>query len=98
MSDLEHLASIPDEAVVRVDVGDEEGDVTRAILRLARSPEARARLGRNALAYMRREHSGARCLEGYETAIAATAALPDPPRQAWPAHWTEGSPERPSSG
>jgi glycosyltransferase involved in cell wall biosynthesis len=89
MSDLEHLASIPDEAVVRVDVG---------ILRLARSPEARARLGRNALAYMRREHSGARCLEGYETAIAATAALPDPPRQAWPAHWTEGSPERPSSG
>jgi glycosyltransferase involved in cell wall biosynthesis len=98
MSDLEHLASVPDAAVVRVDVDDEEGDVTRALLRLARSPGARARLGQNALAFMRREHSDARGIVGYETAIAAAAALPDPPRLAWPAHWTQGSPKRPSSG
>ncbi len=97
MSDLEHLAFVPDAAVIRADVGDEEGDVTRAVGRLAGNPEARARLSRNALAYMRREHSGARCLEGYETAIAAAAALHDPPRQAWPAHWTEGLAQRPSS-
>ena len=50
MSDLENLAEIPDDAVVRADPADEEGDLPRAILRLADRPAPRARLGRAARA------------------------------------------------
>lgn len=78
ISDLEHLADVPDDALVRADVTDEEGAVTRAILRLLERPEERGRLGERALAFVRREHSSARCLEGYEAAIDRAIRLPDP--------------------
>jgi glycosyltransferase involved in cell wall biosynthesis len=87
ISDLEHLADIPDGAVVRADPTDEEGEVTRAILRLQGRTEARARLGRAARAFVQREHAGARCREGYEAAMARAAAKPDPSLRPWPAHW-----------
>jgi glycosyltransferase involved in cell wall biosynthesis len=87
VSDLEHQADIPDAAVVRADPTDEEGEVTRAILRLHDRPEARARLGRAAREFVRREHSPARCRDGYEAAVARAAAMPDPPSRPWPAHW-----------
>ena len=45
VSDLEHLADIPAEAVVRADVADEEGELTRAIHRLAGDANLRRRLG-----------------------------------------------------
>jgi DNA-binding transcriptional ArsR family regulator len=96
VSDLEHLADIPDAGVVRVDPTDEEGALTRAILRLHDKPEARARLGQAAREFVRREHSPARCLDGYEAAMARAAALPDPPPRPWPAHWPRpASPPRP---
>ncbi len=84
MADLENLSEVPQEAAVRVDIGDEEGEVTRAILRLSESPETRRRLGTAAEAFVRREHSPARCLESYELALRRAAALP-PPRRSWPA-------------
>ena len=87
ISDLEHLADIPHGAVVRADPTDEEGEVTRAILRLRDKPEARARLGRAAAEFVRREHSPARCRAAYEAAIARAVALPDPPPRPWPPHW-----------
>jgi glycosyltransferase involved in cell wall biosynthesis len=87
LSDLEHLADIPHDAVVRVDVGDEEGAVTRALLSLVARPEARARLGRRAREFTRVEHAPARCRADYEAAIARAAALPEPPRRSWPSHW-----------
>jgi glycosyltransferase involved in cell wall biosynthesis len=87
ISDLEHLADIPGEAVVRADVADEEGGVTRALLRLAGSPEARGRLGRAAAAFVAREHSAERSLADYEAAIALAQTRPDPPPRRWPAHW-----------
>ena len=87
ITDLEHLADIPDGAVVRADPTDEEGEVTRAILRLHDKPAVRARLGRAAAEFIRREHSPARCRDGYETAIARAAAHADPPPRPWPAHW-----------
>jgi glycosyltransferase involved in cell wall biosynthesis len=87
ISDLEHLGDIPDAAVVRADPTDEEGEVTRAILRLHDKPAARARLGRAAAEFVRRDHSPARCRDGYEAAIARAAARPDPPARPWPAHW-----------
>lgn len=87
ISDLEHLADVPDAAVVRADVTDEEGEVLRAIVRLAGEPSRCLRLGRAARTFAAREHSPARCLEGYEAAIAEAVRRPDPPRRAWPAHW-----------
>ena len=87
MSDLEHLADVPDDAVVRADPSDEEGDVVRAILRLAERPEARRRLGERASAFVRSEHSPARALEGYEAAFqTARRRQPSVPR-GLPAHW-----------
>jgi hypothetical protein len=87
VSDLEHQADIPDAAVVRADPADEEGEVTRAILRLHDRSEARARLGHAAREFVRREHSSAKCRDGYEAAIARAAAMPDAPPRPWPAHW-----------
>jgi glycosyltransferase involved in cell wall biosynthesis len=92
VSDLEHQADLPEAAVVRADPTDEEGEVTRAILRLHDRPEARARLGNAARDFVRREHSLARCRDGYEAAIARAAAMPDPPARLWPAHWPRPTP------
>lgn len=87
ISDLEHLADIPADAVVRADLADEEGEVTRAILHLAARPEARARLGRRAAEFVRRAHSPELCRDGYEAALERAARLPDPPHRNWPRHW-----------
>ena len=55
--------------MLRVDVTDEEGEVTRAILRLAGAPALRARLGRAAREHVSREHADARTAEAYAEAI-----------------------------
>lgn len=91
LSDLEHLGDVPDAAVVRADPTDEEGEVTRAILRLHDKPAARARLGRAAAEFIRREHSPARCRDGYEAALARAIARPAPPSRPWPSHWPRPS-------
>jgi glycosyltransferase involved in cell wall biosynthesis len=85
--DLENLAEIPAGAAVKVDVADEEGELTRALLRLASRPELRARLGAQAQEFVRREHAPRRCLDSYEEALRAAAHAPDPPPRPWPAHW-----------
>jgi glycosyltransferase involved in cell wall biosynthesis len=87
VSDLEHLADIGADAVVRVDLTDEEGAVTRALIALDARPDLRARLGERARAFARVEHAPGRCRAHYETAIAQASSRPDPPRRPWPAHW-----------
>ncbi len=88
VADLEHQAALPEEAALRVDVADEEGEVTRALLRLGERPELRAGMGRAAAAWAAREHSFARAAEAWASALARCAALPaPPPRPDWPAHW-----------
>jgi glycosyltransferase involved in cell wall biosynthesis len=87
VSDLEHLAEIPRDAVVRVDVTDEEGEVTRALLRLAEQEPLRARLGTAARSYVEREHNVGRTRETYTLAIEHALARPSPVPRAWPAHW-----------
>jgi glycosyltransferase involved in cell wall biosynthesis len=87
LSDLEHESDVPDEAVVRADVADEEGATTRAILRLAGDPGARLGIGAAAAAFVRREHAPARALEAYEVALERTRRMSDPPPRPWPAHW-----------
>jgi glycosyltransferase involved in cell wall biosynthesis len=87
ISDLEHLADIPDRAVVRADVRDEEGEVTRALLRLAERPEERRRLGEAAATFAALRHAPSRCADDYDAAFERAAALPDPQRRPWPSHW-----------
>ena len=87
MADLEHLADVPADAVLRVDLGDEEGDLTRAILRLAGAPALRARLGQAAREHVSRAHSDERAASAYVDAIERAARLPDPRPRSWPAHW-----------
>jgi glycosyltransferase involved in cell wall biosynthesis len=87
ISDLEHLADVPQGVVLRADVRDEEGEVTRGLVRLATRPALRAQLGAAAAAFIRREHAPALCRAAYEAALERAAALPDPPPRPWPAHW-----------
>ena len=87
VSDLEHLAGIPRDAVVRADVADEEGEVTRALLRLAEQPVLRERLGAAARAHVASAHSVERCRETYALAIERALARPLPRPRDWPAHW-----------
>lgn len=74
MSDLEHLADVPEDAVARADVTDEEGAVLRTILRLFPRPGARERLGERAAAFVAREHAAERAAAAYEDALAKTRA------------------------
>lgn len=87
VSDLEHLAGIPGDGVVRADVADEEGEVTRALLRLAEQPSLRERLGAAARAWVALEHSPKRCRETYVSAIERAIERPLPSSRLWPAHW-----------
>jgi glycosyltransferase involved in cell wall biosynthesis len=90
MTDLENMSDVPADAVLRADPTDEEGAVTRALLRLADSPALRASLGERAAAYVAREHSAARCAESYDAALELAARSPDPPvPSSWPASWRE---------
>ena len=88
MSDLENLSEVPADAVVRADATDEEGDLLRAILRLAADPSARARLGAGARAFVRTAHSLARCRQTYAAALERTVARRDPAPAGWPRHWS----------
>jgi glycosyltransferase involved in cell wall biosynthesis len=87
VSDLEHQAELPRDAVVRVDVRDEVGGLTGAILRLAGDPGARARLGAAASAHVRQAHAPSRVRDTWEATLEQTRRRPDPPARAWPAHW-----------
>jgi glycosyltransferase involved in cell wall biosynthesis len=87
ISDLEHLADVPADAVLRADVTDEEGELTRAILRLSDDFRSRIRLGQRARAFVKRAHAPLRCLEAYEAAIEEARRRPDPVPGRWPAHW-----------
>jgi glycosyltransferase involved in cell wall biosynthesis len=95
MADLEHLADVPAGAVVRADVTDEEGEVTRAILGLAASPARRERLGAAARAFVARAHAPSLTAAAYFDAIERAAARPDPSDHAWPEHWAASSARRP---
>jgi glycosyltransferase involved in cell wall biosynthesis len=86
MSDHEHLADVPADAVARADLLDEEGDVARAILRLAEKPDARRALGAAAADFVRREHSPQRMRAAYEDALERARTLEPPAHGPWPAH------------
>jgi glycosyltransferase involved in cell wall biosynthesis len=86
ISDLEHLADIPEDAVARAAPDDEEGDVLRAILRLADDRGRRERLGQRAAAFVADAHSPFRCRDGYRAAIDEALHRDPPVPRAWPPH------------
>ena len=88
ISDIENFAEIPEDAAIRADTSDEEGAVTRAILRLASSSARRERMGARAAAFVAEHHSAARALESYERAIDTAIAAPVPRPADLPAHWS----------
>jgi hypothetical protein len=87
MSDLAHQDDFPDDTVIRIDVTDEEGEVTRALRRMAGDPAGRRTLGARAAEYIRREHDPARIREAWEKVLERARERPDPPARPWPAHW-----------
>jgi glycosyltransferase involved in cell wall biosynthesis len=95
VSDLEHQADLPADAVVRVDPRDEVGGTARAILRLAEDPAERSRLGAAAAEHVRRAHAPSRVRDAWEDALERARQLPDPPPRPWPAHWPRA--ERPAT-
>jgi hypothetical protein len=87
VADLEHQEDLPEDAVLRVDLADETGGTTRAILRLAASPGLRARIGERAAAFVRRENAPERVLRAWEEALERALRRPPPLPRQWPAHW-----------
>ena len=89
ISDLEHLADIPGDAVVRADLTDEEGEVTRAILRLsALAPAPPPPLRRGAPLLPLVSIRPRACATRTSPRSIAPCAAPAPePRAGWPAHW-----------
>lgn len=79
VSDLEQWDELPDDAVIRADATDEEGALTRAILRLSGRPAAGHALGSRAAAFVANAHSPRACRESYQAAIEAALEAPAPP-------------------
>jgi len=78
---------VPQDAVIRADVADEEGETTRAILKLAASPALRRRLGATARAFVERAHAPTLTAEAYADAIERAIARPRSTVTGWPDHW-----------
>lgn len=87
VADLEHQEELPQDAVLRVDIADETGEATRAILRLAASPGLRSRLGARAAAFVRRENAPERVAQAWEEALERARRRPPPRPRDWPPHW-----------
>ncbi len=87
ISDLAHQNEFPDDAVVRIDVADEEEGVTRAVLRLATEPETRRSLGERAREHIARAYAPERTRKAWEDLLERARRRPDPPPRDWPPHW-----------
>jgi glycosyltransferase involved in cell wall biosynthesis len=87
VSDLEHQADLPRDAVLRVDMADEEASLRAALLRLCGEATLRIELGRAAAAHVSREHAPERVAAAWDRAFEEAAAQkPHMPRD-WPASW-----------
>ena len=88
VSDLEHLAEIPEGAVRRIGLCEEEDALLEALLDLAGDPSTRRRLGLAAADYVRRVHGPDPVRQAWERVLARVRELPAPPERGWPAHWS----------
>ncbi len=91
VSDLEQQADLPGDAVLRVDVAEEDAGLERALARLARDPELRASLGRAAAEYVAREHGPERVKAAWADVFERARRSPQPAPRDWPSAWPRPS-------
>ena len=91
VSDLEQQADLPGDAVLRVDVAEEDAGLERALARLARDPELRASLGRAAAEYVAREHGPERVKAAWDDVFERARRSPQPAPRDWPSAWPRPS-------
>jgi glycosyltransferase involved in cell wall biosynthesis len=73
ISDIANQSGIPGDAVRRVDLCDEEGDLTRAIDWMCRHPEAARAMGERAARFARSTHAPASTRESYDRLLKSSA-------------------------
>ncbi len=87
VSDLEHQAELPEGAVLRVDLADEDAALTAALRRLAGDAALRRGLAEAAAAFVSRDHSPERVAPAWEGILEQARQSPAPAPRDWPAHW-----------
>jgi glycosyltransferase involved in cell wall biosynthesis len=87
VSDLEQQADIPAEAVLRVDVAEEEPALAAALVKLAGDATLRRELGHAALAFVGREHAPERVAAAWEAVFERARDRPAPVGRNWPPGW-----------
>jgi glycosyltransferase involved in cell wall biosynthesis len=87
VSDLEQQADLPQGAVLRVDLADEEAALRAALLRLCGDAALRLALGRAASSYVSREHAPERVAAEWERVFERARAQQPPAPRDWPPAW-----------
>jgi glycosyltransferase involved in cell wall biosynthesis len=87
VSDLEQQADLPEQAVLRVDLADEEAGLGAALLRLAGDSRLRRELGQAAADFVSREYAPERVAAAWQGAFARARERPAPASRDWPAGW-----------
>src|SRR5262249_31651913 len=99
VSDLEHQSELPRDAVLRIDVADEDAALEAALLRLSGDPALRETLARAAGAFVAREHAPGGVAAAWEAVFEeARRARPPRARGEWPVHWPRPKASRPLAG
>jgi len=76
VSDIANQSEIPEDVARRVDLVDEEGDLTRALGWVLSNPQAARAMGERARRFVENVHSAARTRESYERLLSIRTALP----------------------
>ena len=87
VSDLEQQADLPQDAVLRVDLADEEAALHAALLRLCGDAALRLALGRAASSYVSREHAQERVAAEWQRVFERARAQEPPTPRDWPPAW-----------
>jgi glycosyltransferase involved in cell wall biosynthesis len=87
VSDLEQQAELPKDAVLRVDVADEDAGLESALRLLVQDAGRRASLARNAAAYVAHEHAPERVGAAWNDVFERARHAPRPAPRDWPAGW-----------
>lgn len=88
ISNLAHLAEVPDEVALRIDVLDERRQLTTAMHRLASDRRVRDGLADRGREYFRAHHSMDVMVADYHRVLTSAAARQPPEVVALPAHFT----------
>lgn len=75
IADIANQAEIPEDAVLRVDIADEEGGLSRAIDWLLRHEDAARAMGERAALHAREQHSPAKTLETWDQLLKSAAPV-----------------------